>query len=96
VRQLLPHLPVKGVDVAIWDAPDGARTTMDYLLAGKEDMRAIAEEIAGIGRRVEVYEADVRYMPSVESAFIDTVRDFGRIDVIVCAAGVRSVALASE
>src|ERR1700678_764660 len=86
----------QGCDVAIWDVPDGAPTTMDYSLAGKEDMHAIAEEIAGTGRRVQVYEADVRYMPSVESAFADTLRDFGRIDVIVCAAGVRSVALASE
>jgi NAD(P)-dependent dehydrogenase (short-subunit alcohol dehydrogenase family) len=35
-------------------------------------------------------------MSSIELAFADTVRDFGKIDLIVCAAGVRSASLAAE
>jgi NAD(P)-dependent dehydrogenase (short-subunit alcohol dehydrogenase family) len=86
----------QGCDLAIWDVPVGAPTQMDYALAREEDMRAIAEEIGDLGGRIEVYEADVRSMSSVESALADTIRDFGGIDVIVCAAGVRSVGSAAE
>jgi NAD(P)-dependent dehydrogenase (short-subunit alcohol dehydrogenase family) len=89
-------LALQGCDIAIWDVPVGTPTQMDYALAGEEDLRAIAKEISALGRRIEIYEADVRSMSSVESALADTVRHFGRIDVVVCAAGVRSVALAAE
>jgi NAD(P)-dependent dehydrogenase (short-subunit alcohol dehydrogenase family) len=86
----------EGCDVAIWDVPPGAPTTVDYPLSTKDDLIKVADSLAGTGRHVRVYEADVRSISSVEAAFTETLRDFGRFDAIVCAAGIRSAALAAE
>ncbi len=74
-------LACEGCDVAIVDrlAPDAS-----------SDVRAA---IAASGRRAEAYEADVRDFALAERTVAAAAAAFGRLDVLVCCAGVTDDAL---
>ena len=68
-------LAQRGVDVALIDIDvDGAKET--------------EREIVGIGRKAAAYRANVASAAEVEEAVDSVVSEFGRIDVLVNAAGV--------
>ncbi|MBY0362582.1 MAG: SDR family oxidoreductase [Phreatobacter sp.] len=76
-----------GRDVTLALAEEGAHLVM----VGRDvdALQGVAEEVAALGRRVEVVKADLRE-PGEVAAMVHKARDFGggRIDVLVNAAGV--------
>lgn len=89
-------LAERGADVAVWDVPEGIDVDVDYPLATRADLRATADRVAGQGRRCVLRHVDVRDPDAVAGAFDRTVDELGPIDIVVCAAGIRSIAPASE
>lgn len=85
-------LAERGADLALWDAPEGIDTSVDYALATTADLRRTVDQVAAVGRRCVVRQVDVRDVDAVAVAFSDAVDALGSIDVIVCGAGIRSVA----
>jgi NAD(P)-dependent dehydrogenase (short-subunit alcohol dehydrogenase family) len=84
-----------GADIVLWDAPDNMAVTLDYPLATAADLQETADRIAGTGRRALQRQVDVRDMAAVELAFADALTAVGQVDLLVCAAGIRSVTPAS-
>lgn len=68
----------EGVDVAINYRRDEAAA------------RETAAQVAALGRRAEVYQADVSEWPAVERMFADAGEAFGGFDVVVANSGVAS------
>lgn len=85
-------LAALGADVAVWDAPDWADAPLGYPLAGAADLESSVRAVGETGRRAYSVSVDVRDPTAVEAAVASTVAELGGIDVLVCAAGVRSVA----
>jgi 3-oxoacyl-[acyl-carrier protein] reductase len=69
-------LAAEGCDVAIVDREADA--------AAEEVRRAIE----GLGRRAVLLAADVREIATAERVVADVVRQLGRLDILVCAAGI--------
>lgn len=81
-----------GADVAIWDVPAWSDSPMDYPLADAEAMSAAVRAVEATGRRALAVTVDVRDPADAERAAELTVEGLGHPDVLVCAAGVRTVA----
>jgi meso-butanediol dehydrogenase/(S,S)-butanediol dehydrogenase/diacetyl reductase len=84
-----------GADVAIADVdalPKGAHHYGDVPLAGLEAARRTADEVIGHGRRAVAIGADVTSKADCERMVAETERALGRLDVLVCNAGVVSIA----
>jgi SDR family mycofactocin-dependent oxidoreductase len=71
-----------GVDVC---APNSA---IDYELATLDDLAQTADMIESFGRRAIVVQTDVRDLPSLRSVVDDGVAQLGRLDIVVCNAGI--------
>jgi len=69
-------------------AEHGADVAVHYAQK-KERAETLAEEIRLLGRRALTVQADITSAAEVESMVTETVRTFGRIDVLVNNAGVR-------
>lgn len=54
----------------------------------KDQAEALAEELAALGVPVKVYVCDVAQREQVQAMTAAFLRDFGRIDVLVCNAGI--------
>lgn len=54
----------------------------------KDQAEALAEELAALGVTVKVYVCDVAQREQVQAMTAAFLRDFGRIDVLVCNAGI--------
>ena len=67
-----------GCDVAILDR------TLD------DQASAVADRVATVGRRCHLMEADVRDFADAEARVRETREVFGRLDVLVCSAGITS------
>jgi NAD(P)-dependent dehydrogenase (short-subunit alcohol dehydrogenase family) len=95
-RSLAVALAAAGADLAIWDAPDWPTAPLAYPLTTRQELD---REVAGLGSdgiRVIGEPVDVRDRDQVLRATASTVERLGRIDLVVCAAGVRSCVSAAE
>ncbi|WP_254622802.1 SDR family NAD(P)-dependent oxidoreductase [Rhodococcus sp. W8901] len=90
------RLAAAGVDVAIWDAPEWNDPPLGYALGDEADLRDIETEVRAHGRRAHAIAIDVRDPDAVESAVAETVSALGGLDILVCAAGVRSAVPVAE
>ncbi len=90
------RLAAAGADIAIWDAPEWTDPPLGYPLSDRGDLREIEGEIRGQGRRAHAIAVDVRDPAAVDAAVAETVSELGAIDILVCAAGVRSAVPASR
>lgn len=79
-----------GARVAVWDAP-GAMA-LDYPLSGAAELDAARTVVGPAGH---VAAVDVREVAQVRAALPATVAALGGLDVVVCAAGVRTAATAA-
>ncbi|WP_377320768.1 SDR family NAD(P)-dependent oxidoreductase [Pimelobacter simplex] len=79
-----------GARVAVWDAP-GAMA-LDYPLSGAAELDAAR---AVVGPTGHVAAVDVRDVAQVRAALPAAVAALGGLDVVVCAAGVRTAATAA-
>jgi len=78
----------EGADVALLDICKNMDEYPEWEAPVPEALQAVAEEIAGMGRRVLVVLADVRNKVQVAKAIEKVAADFGRIDILVNVAGV--------
>ncbi|HUH13417.1 MAG TPA: 3-oxoacyl-ACP reductase FabG [Longimicrobiales bacterium] len=69
-------LAAEGCDVALLDVRRG------------EEIAAVAADVESAGRRALVLEADVRDLARAEAMVSETRARLGRLDVLVCAAGI--------
>jgi len=79
----------RGIGFAI--AEELAREGCDLALVElgqAEGARALAERIEGDGRRAKVYEGDVASATTADDIVAEVGRDFGRLDILVCNAGI--------
>ncbi len=84
-----------GADVAIADVERLAASGQQYgdrAVGGFTAAREAAAEVAALGRRSTAIHADVTRKDEVARMVEDTVRQLGGLDVLVCNAGVVSVA----
>jgi 3-oxoacyl-[acyl-carrier protein] reductase len=65
-----------------------AREGCDVALVDREDVDAVAEEVRARGRRVLVLRADVSRLAAAEESVARVLRDLGRLDILVCNAGI--------
>lgn len=68
-------------------ASEGASVTLDYH-THRQDADAIAQELQAKGCKVQVVQADVGNVASVQNLVQQTVTAFGRIDILVNNAGI--------
>src|SRR5581483_10325267 len=76
----------EGADVAVADICQDVGHGLR--LAGREDLDRTVADVRALGRRALGLVADVRYSREVEAAVLATLREFGRIDVLVANAGI--------
>lgn len=77
----------EGADVILLDsvAPiDG----IGYGMPSPQDLKCVAEEVRGLGRRAFVVQADVRNLDDVATGVGSAVEELGRLDTLVANAGV--------
>lgn len=85
-RAIALALAEAGADVAICDVGAAAMPTVGYTMGGALD--AVAQEIAGHGRKVVAMACDVRDQAQVDALFTATQAAFGRVDILVNNAGI--------
>jgi len=84
-----------GADIAIAEVDRVASAAQQYrdaTVSGYQAARALVGQIEALGRRARAISADVTSWPHVETMVQTTVRELGTIDVLVCNAGVVSIA----
>lgn len=64
-----------------------------YHLATPEDLEVTAAEVRALGRRCLSLVADVRSAAEMEAAVQRAIDEFGRIDILICNAGVADMAM---
>lgn len=65
-----------------------------YALANHDDLNETAALVRATGRRVLRLVADVRNADEMAAAVDETIRAFGRIDILICNAGIADMAAA--
>ncbi|HVY95644.1 MAG TPA: SDR family NAD(P)-dependent oxidoreductase [Solirubrobacterales bacterium] len=88
-------LAERGADVALLDAP-GKLETPSYPLASKDDLEATAAAVRASGRECLTLACDVRSHEAVAAAVERAAEHFGRLDIAVSAAGIRTPVAAAE
>ncbi|MBM4255814.1 MAG: SDR family oxidoreductase [Deltaproteobacteria bacterium] len=98
-RGIALALAQAGADVAVSDLEHIASTAQQYTnaaIGGFTEAQKTAEEITKLGRRSLAIQADVRKKDDNERMIKETVSRLGRLDILVCNAGVVSVAAIAE
>lgn len=88
-----------GADVALADVdrlPPGASQYGSGAVDGLSDARRTAEAVEKLGRRSRVISADVTVKADCQRMVAETVASLGGLDVLVCNAGVVSLAPVAE
>ena len=78
-----------GRGIVLAFAREGADVAINYR-RDEAAARETAEQVKALGRRAEVYQADVADWPAVETMFEAAGRDFGGFDAVVANSGVAS------
>jgi SDR family mycofactocin-dependent oxidoreductase len=84
-------LAAQGADVVVCDVP-GDIKTIEYAMATAEDLAETVRLVKAEGRRCVPVEADLRDTAAVRTVADRAMHEFGRIDILVCNAGVMSAA----
>ncbi|MFJ9088947.1 mycofactocin-coupled SDR family oxidoreductase [Streptomyces sp. NPDC102384] len=85
----------EGADIIALDICADLPTTA-YPGATEEDLAQTARMVEKLGRQVRTHKADVRDYPALKAALDESVRDLGRLDVVVANAGMTTQASAWE
>ncbi|KPI20343.1 Carveol dehydrogenase [Actinobacteria bacterium OK074] len=80
----------EGADIIALDICADLPTT-NYPGATPEDLAETARLVEKLGRRVRTHRADVRDFPAVRAALEESVRELGRLDVVVANAGMTTI-----
>ena len=76
-----------GAATAIMFAEQGADVAINYH-SSRERAEAVAAQIRKLGRRAEVYQADIRSFDECERMTSQALADFGHVDILVNNAGI--------
>ena len=76
----------RGIGAAV--ARGLAREGCDVALVDRDDVEAVAGEVRSLGRRAFALRADVSRLAAAEESVARTTQDFGRLDILVCNAGI--------
>ena len=76
-----------GMDVAVCDIAGQVKSS-GYGLASESDLMETADAVRSVGRRCEVFSADVRDPRAIGAAIESTVASFGTLDLACANAGV--------
>lgn len=82
-------LAAEGADIVAADAP-GPMSDLTYPLGTEDDLHDTAKLVAELGRRCVPIAVDVRDSAQVDAAVEQTVKDLGRLDIVVANAGIVS------
>jgi len=82
-------LAAEGADIVAADAP-GPMSDLTYPLGTEDDLRDTAKLVEELGRRCLPIALDVRDSAQVDVAVEQTVKDLGRLDIVVANAGIVS------
>jgi SDR family mycofactocin-dependent oxidoreductase len=88
-RACAVRLAEEGADVALVDVARPVESVL-YEAARPDQLDATAAEVRAHGRRAVTFVADVRDGVAMRDAAGETVRQLGRIDILVAAAGIDS------
>ncbi len=94
-REIALRLARDGMDLLLIDRTADLET-IPYPLASPIELNATADDVRSLGRRCLAVSADVRDAAAIQAAVASGIRDFGRLDVAVNAAGVISYGLSWE
>ena len=81
----------EGAHVALFDLASRSGPSPGRHPPGPEELDAIKHEVEAIGRRCLVIHADTQDTSQLDAAIDRTVRELGRLDVVVARAGVFSL-----
>ncbi|XOV87839.1 MAG: SDR family NAD(P)-dependent oxidoreductase [Pseudomonadota bacterium] len=73
-------------------AAEGADVAINYA-SSRDAAEAVADEVRGLGRRAEIYQADVADQAACEAMCTQAINDFGQIDALINNAGIGSSAV---
>ncbi|GMU41952.1 MAG: short-chain dehydrogenase [Chloroflexota bacterium] len=73
-------------------AAEGADIAINYH-ANREAAEAVAAEVRALGRRAEIYQADVAVEEDCRGLAAAALRDFGKVDILVNNAGIGATAV---
>jgi SDR family mycofactocin-dependent oxidoreductase len=82
-------LAAEGADVVVCDVP-GDIKTIEYPMAGTEDLAETVRLVEAEDRRCVPVEGDLRDTAVARAVAEQAMAEFGRIDILVCNAGVMS------
>ena len=80
-----------GKGIALRLAADGLDVAVNDIEANGDQLKGVADEIAALGRRSAAVVADVSEPDAVNGMVQQTVRELGRLDVMVANAGIAAV-----
>jgi len=98
-RGIALALAAEGVDIAIAEVdrvPSAAQQYEAAAVSGYQAARHTIQEIEALGRRAVAIEADVTQWPHTQRMVSETVARLGRLDVLVCNAGVVHIAMVEQ
>ena len=78
-----------GRGICVRLASDGADVAINYA-NNLDAANEVAEEVRALGRRAEVYQADVADRAAVDAMCEQAIADFGQVDILVSNAGLGS------
>jgi NAD(P)-dependent dehydrogenase (short-subunit alcohol dehydrogenase family) len=76
-----------GAATAVMFAEQGADVAINYH-SSRERAEGVAAQVRALGRRAELYQADVRSFEDCKRMSEAALRDFGRVDILVNNAGI--------
>ena len=84
-----------GANIVLYDIA-GNIDTVNYPLATAQDLATAKSNIEALGVKCIAIKGDVRDSTKLEESFARTVREFGRLDILVVNAGVTQVGVLDE
>ena len=90
-REYCLAMAKEGADIAIFDICQNLKT-IPYPMSTMEQMNKTVKEIQNLGRKALGIKCDVRKAEDLEAAYTKTIKELGKVDILVANAGVLSMA----